>query len=102
MLPRHAAVGLAEALEDMRQEFGGQPDARVADRDFDARVDPLEAQLNLPVLRRELHRVGEQVPDDLPQPIGIAGDRAHVRIDHRVNLDPLGVRGRRDRLHRVL
>ena len=41
--------------------------------------DPLEDDLHLAALGRELDGVGQQVPDHLLQPAGIAGDRPGVR-----------------------
>ena len=43
--------------------------------------------------RRELDRVGEQVPEDLLQPARVAGDRCRaVRVEHRSQADALGAR----------
>ena len=49
--PRGRAVGLAEPVEDVRQELGLDPDARVGDADLDVRVDPLEQDLDPAALR---------------------------------------------------
>ena len=87
-------VGLAEAVEDVRQEFGLDAHAGVDDADLDVRVDPLQQHLHLAALGRELHGVGEQVPDDLLEPCGVAGDGARERVEHLLDADALGV-GRR-------
>ena len=72
-LSRRASVGLAKALEHMRQEIRPDADARVADDDLDVRVHAFEAHLHAAVLRRELHRVRHEIPDDLLQTTWIAG-----------------------------
>jgi hypothetical protein len=41
MPPRRAGVGLAEAVEDVRQEIGRDADAGVDDADLDVRVERL-------------------------------------------------------------
>ncbi len=87
-------VGLAEAVEDVRQEVGADADAGVGHPDDG--VAPLLAQADLDPARPggELDGVGEQVPDHLLQPVGVAEDRARQRADRDVEEDPLGV-GRR-------
>ena len=70
---------------------------------LDVRVDPLAAGLRHAAARgAELHRVREQVPDDLLQPIGIARHRADVRLERRVDAHALGLRRRADRLDGAL
>jgi hypothetical protein len=48
------------------------------------------------MLRRELHRIRHQVPDNLLQTTRIARHRAHVRVDHGLNPETLRVSGRLD------
>jgi hypothetical protein len=61
---RRAAVGLAEAVEDVGEELGLDAHAGVDDADLQMRIDPLEEHLHLAALRRELDGIGEQIPDD--------------------------------------
>src|SRR5438093_10644729 len=42
-----AAVGLTEPVEDMRKKLGFDADARIADSEFDARVDAFQPDLDL-------------------------------------------------------
>ncbi len=83
VLARRRRIGLRERLEQPAHAFGRQPDAGVAHG---------ERQLGLPVRggRRghrehdlaalgELHRIGEQVEDDLAQPGHVADDRRQAR-----------------------
>ena len=52
-----AGVGLAEAVEDERQERGGDALAGVDHVDLQVRVDPLEQDLDAAALGRELDGV---------------------------------------------
>ena len=58
--------------------------ARLPDRSSD--------DLDAAAFRRELDRVGEQVPDDLLQPAGVAGDRRDPGLDHPLDGDALRLR----------
>ena len=72
---RAAAVGLAEAVEDVRAGTSASMPAPVSvTRIATCAVDAVEPHLDAPAVRRELHRVAEQVPDDLLQPVGVAVD----------------------------
>ena len=65
------------------------------DRDLDVGVHASRRTWTLAAPGRELDGVGEQVPDDLLQPVGVAGDRARLGVqDRRWSADPLGL-GRR-------
>ena len=94
MRARGAAVGLAKPLEHVRQHVRGDALPGVAHHDLDVRVEAGGANLHATVARRELHRVRNQVPHDLLQPIAIAHDRADARAEHRLHVDVLA-RGRR-------
>ena len=85
--PRGGGVGLAEAVEDVGEELGLDADAGVDDADLDVRVDPLQEDLDLAALGRELDGVGEEVPDDLLEAGGVAGDGTGERIEHLVDAD---------------
>src|SRR5262245_15762432 len=84
VLARRAAFGLTKPLEYVGKEIGVDPDSRIADGDFDVRVDPLESHLYSSLFRCEFHRIGDEIPDDLLQPVRVAGDRGRRRIDHRL------------------
>ena len=101
-LARRSGIRLAKALEDVRQEIGADADAGVADDDLDVRVDALEPHLDPAALRRELDGVGQQVPHDLLQPIGIARDRTDARIEDGLEAHALGVGGRLHGRHGVV
>src|SRR6266478_1314054 len=83
------AVRLLEALEDARQELRPDALARVAHGDLDVRVEPFEHHLDAPALRRELDGIGEEIPRDLLQPLGVACDRTSFRVEDRLHPDVL-------------
>ena len=105
-LPVDALIVLAEPLEQIRKEVGRDAGAGVADRDVDdPRVLP-EPHGDPAPLRRELHRVGEQVPEHLLQPIlhhpgpspAPGSTSAHERQPFRLNGRPDHIdRGFQDR-----
>ena len=65
-------IALREAVEDERQQFRRDTLAGVGDRDDRARADAGDAERDAAAGRRELDRVGDQIPDHLLQAIGIA------------------------------
>jgi len=81
-----------------RGECRVDADARVADRELDVAVRDLSADIHAPLRRRELDRVGEQIPHHLLEPCRIAHHRARCRIDDDLDVDVLGARSGKDRL----
>src|SRR6266436_2255333 len=75
--PRTAAIALAETVEDEREKLRRDPLSRIADEQLDMRADLLQLDLDPPALRRELHRVAQEVPCDLLQPV----DRKSTRLN---------------------
>src|SRR5688572_24783898 len=67
-------VGLSEAFEEVGEEFGGDAGAGVADEHFGVLVGAAEGDADGAGGGGELDAVGEQVPDDLLEAGGIAGD----------------------------
>ena len=101
---RRGAVGLAEALEDVRQELGLMPAPGVRHREHPSEpcAPPADTSTRPPV-GRELDRVGEQVPD-APAAAG-RGRRAPraARARSRVSsVTPLACAAGPDRLQRGL
>ncbi len=96
------AIALAETLEDVRQQLRADPHPGVAHRDRHLRIHALQLHLHPTALRRELHRVAEQVPHHLLETVGIAADRADRRGGHRLQPDVLGCRRGPDAVHRLL
>ena len=72
-------IGLAKPLEDMRQKFGRNPDARIGDDDRAVAVVCAQLDAHRAAGLGEFHRVGQQIPDDLLQPIAVAGDDGRRR-----------------------
>ena len=98
---RAGAVGLAEALKHQRQEVRANALSRVVDDDFRHRFARAQLELDLPVGRRELDGVRQQIPHDLLQPLGIALDE-DVDIGRRLHhqSDALGLRRQQVRFDR--
>ena len=78
---RRRGVRLPEAVEHVRQEFGLDPDAGVGDGDLDVRRSRAPARPRPGRPSGELDGVGEQVPDDLLQPVRVPGDGAGQRVE---------------------
>ncbi len=88
---RGRGVFLPEAFEHEGQERRRDADARVLDDDLGVRVHPLQRHAHLAARRRELHRVGEQVPQDLLKPRRIDFGPADVAVERLLDADSLGV-----------
>lgn len=68
-------VRLLKGPENAIGGFRGKPDAVVADPDSDARLasgQVMGGDVDVAAAARELHRVAQQIPEDLLQPRGIA------------------------------
>ena len=63
-----------------------------------ARLETLCGDLNLSSPGRELDRVGQDVPDDLLEPLRIRRNRADVVVDEDLELDTPRICGRPHRL----
>ena len=62
---------LSEAVEDEGQEGGGNASPRITDDCLDVRLGPSQLHRHRSARRRELHGVGQDVPEHLLEPIGI-------------------------------
>ena len=82
-------LALLELLEDPLPILGSDARAGVGDRDPDLAVDSRRAHVDLPAGRRELHRVREQVEDDLLDPSLVAVDHVDLRIGGERDTDPV-------------
>ena len=65
--PRRRGVGLAERLEDRRQEVARDARTRVGDDNLARVAAAADADVDGAALRRELDGVGQQVPQHLLQ-----------------------------------
>jgi len=100
--PGTGAIALAKAVEDIGEELWLDPLSRIADDKLHVRVDPLQLDLDPAALRRELHRVAQEVPHDLLQPVGVAADRPRGRGQHRLEPNVLRLGGGTDSIQCVL
>jgi len=87
VLARRRRVRLPEALEEVRRELRRDPLAGVLHADHRLLAVPVEPDLDAPAWRRELHRVREEVPEDLLEPARIALHRPCPRHERRGDLD---------------
>src|SRR5439155_10582192 len=69
---------LPEAVEHEGEEVRSNPLASIAHRDSRQRVGPLQPDVHPAPRWRELEGIGQEVPDDLLESIGIGRDRAEV------------------------
>ena len=78
MLAGRATVGLPEAIEDERQEFGVDADPGVCHLDRHHVPAGRAANLDATALGRELDRIRHDIAEDLLQAFGIAVNRRQV------------------------
>ena len=89
---RPPCVGLTEPVEDVRQDRRRNALARVAHLDDDVGPHALQREVHVSLVGRELDRVGQEVPEDLLQAVGIREDGPHRRVDAHAERDRLGGR----------
>jgi hypothetical protein len=65
---------------------------------LEVRVNSLKYNLHSTAARSEFDRVGQQIPDDLLKPAGIAGNRARFRVNDRNESQPFHLRRWSNRL----
>jgi len=80
-MARGCGICLAETLENMWKKFRLDADSGVLDDDLHVGVDSLENHLDTAPGRGEFHRIAEQVPQDLLQPVGVAPHQADTGIE---------------------
>ena len=61
---------------------GRDADAGVAHGDLHVRIHALKPNLDLAAPPRELHRIGEEIPQDLLQSLRVTGHRRGLRVEH--------------------
>ena len=91
---------LPETIENLRQKFGLDALSGIADGDFDVRIDAFETNLHAPAFRREFDGVREEIPDDLLQTVGIAGNRSGLRVEQHLQTDVFRFRRVKQRINR--
>src|SRR5205814_1523727 len=84
--PGRAAVGLSEALEHVREKRRVDAAAAVGHLNLDRAPSENGADRDPTSLRREFHRVGEEVEEDLLEPARIGhercvGERIETKVD---------------------
>src|SRR5262245_22315743 len=86
-------VGLAKAVENVRQKFRSDALASIAHCDLEIRIDSRQPNLNPALFGRELDRISKKIPDNLLQALGVPGYRPCLGIEHRLEPHAFGVSG---------
>src|SRR5262245_40816713 len=94
MRARGGSMGLPELVEYVGKEFGLDSNSSIADADFRIARGFDEFYSNAPGIRRKLHRIRQQVPNHLLQPVRIAGNHAENWPHAHINADALAFGGR--------
>src|ERR1700721_6443 len=89
--PRGGGIFLRKSIKNVRKVIGWNPNAGIADAQFQMRIHALEQHLYLASLRREFDRVGQQVPYDLLQARTVTVDDVLGRPQNRLQADALGL-----------
>src|SRR5688572_28763337 len=84
-------LGLAVAVEDVRQEFGRYPAAAVGVKDFHLRRELAQAETDLTTRGAELDRIGQEIPDDLLQAGWVSENLPDTRIDYLLDRHALRI-----------
>ena len=92
-------IRLTKTLEHVGQEIGRDAGTGVDDGDLDSGVHARHAQRDRARFGRELNRIGQQVPDDLLQPIRIGDDRRQLGLVARLEAEGLGAQRRAHRFN---
>ncbi len=95
---RDARIRLAESLEDIREEVPVDADAGVCDAYCRRRCVALKRDNDPAAGRGELDGVGEKIPEDLLQSLGITGYLPRLRTGD-IDTDLLRARHGQDRRH---
>jgi hypothetical protein len=107
VLARRRRIGLRKRLKEPAHSFGGEADAGIAHGERQLDAAPFarlrgDGQHDL-ALVGELHRIGEQIQDDLAQPCHVADDRRrNVAFEHVRGVEMLLDGARADEVERRL
>ena len=74
-----AAVRLVKPIEDVGEQLCADAGSIVGNGHFGGVVDVPQLHGDAPAGRRELHRIGQQIPDHLLQAGRVTGDGADAR-----------------------
>ena len=90
---RGARVGLPEVLEHVGKKLRRDALAAVGDDHLEIGLHAVQVDANRPSLRSELHGIGEQIPDDLLEPVAVASHQGAGAVDVRSDRQALGIHG---------
>src|SRR5436190_15903739 len=96
---RYSAVSLPKGFKYVRQEFRRYPCSGIAYNNAGMRVGALQFDLNAPARGSEFDCVGEQIPNDLLEPVCISEYSICRSIKNHFELQALGFSRRVDGIH---
>src|SRR5262245_50425140 len=82
----------------MGKEFGADPDTRIPDAQLRVDLALIQFDGHPATVWSELYRIGQKIPDDLLQPVGISIDDSVERPQGHLHLDVFGINRRTNRL----
>src|SRR5678815_572050 len=91
VLPSRRAISLSKSLKYVRQKFLADTTARVRNSHFSRAANTRDFHADTPTTLSKLHRVRQQVPNHLLQPVGIARNHRGLRVEILLDLDSLRV-----------
>src|SRR5215213_9550014 len=86
MLARSRAIGLTKSFKHVRQKLLADALARVSDTHLSGTTNSRYLHANTSATLSKLHRVRQQVPNHLLEPVCIARDHCGVRVEMFLDL----------------
>jgi len=102
MLSSSRAISLSEAFKDVGQELLVDSLAGIRNTDFDRAASLRNLYANTPAAVRKLHRIRQQIPNDLLQPVCVAGNHRGRGVEMSFDPDPLRVSRGTHNVNRIL
>src|SRR5690349_2685202 len=70
-------VELTEAIKDVEEKLRMDASSRITDGNFNLGIAALQPHPHVPPFRGKLDRIGQKIPDNLLEPVGVGGDRTY-------------------------
>src|SRR5688572_32735524 len=81
VLASRGAVGLTKSIEDVRQKFLVNALPGIRNSDFHSAARLRHLHTHAPATLSKLHRIRQQIPDHLLEPVCITGNHGGPRIE---------------------
>src|SRR5690242_14108705 len=102
MLSSRRAIGLSKSLKDVRQELPTDAAACIGHTHLNCGTSPSDLHTNTPTPDSKLHRIRQQIPNHLLEPVCIARNHQRRRVEKLLDLDSLRVSRRPHYVDRIL